>query len=178
MDSQPQPDPAQTNATAERLAAALEDMTQELARTNEELAAAKKASEDRDAALARYGRHNRTVIIADVVITVLLAVLALWTGSISGRASSASAKAASASAAASALRTAQIAGCENGNQYRAGVVASLDRLVFLLEGPHPSAKTRAAADAYERYVLSQNMPRDCVAAYPLTPAKGSSGGAS
>ena len=174
MTSPPQPDPASTVSTAARLAAALEDMTQQLALTKEELAAAKKASEDRDAALTRYGHRNRLIIVADVAITVLLAVLALWTGNISGRASSASAKAASAAAAASALHTAQVAGCENGNQYRAGVVASLDRLVFLLEGPHPGAAVQKAAAAYERYVLSQNEPRDC-RKLDAVPAEGSAG---
>ena len=66
----------------------------------------------------------------------------------------------------------------SGNQYRVGVVASLDRLVLLLEGPHPSAVVRKAAVGYERYVLSQNEPRNCQLAYSIKPQpKETTGGA-
>lgn len=173
MSSPPQPDPARTTATAERLAAALEAMAAELAD-------AKKASEDRDTAIRaaseKRDRHNFRFIVFDVIVTVVLAVGGWQLTVADGHAAAASAKAASAAATASALHAAQVAGCENGNQYRAGVVASLDRLVFLLEGPHPGAAVQKAAAAYERYVLSQNEPRDCASAYPLTPGKGGTSG--
>ncbi len=55
----------------------------------------------------------------------------------------------------------QVASCRNGNNYRAGVVASLDRLVVLLEGPHPTPAIKDAAVEYDAYVLAHNAPRDC-----------------
>jgi hypothetical protein len=127
-------------------------------------------------ALNRYGRRSRLYILFDVLVTLLIAFGGWQIASASHRADTATATAAAATASERALHTAQVAGCESGNQYRTGVVASLDRLVSILEGARPAPAVQKAAAAYERYVLSQNEPRDCAKAYPLPSAKGSGGG--
>jgi hypothetical protein len=164
-----QPDPADAIGAADRLAGALNGLSVRLD-------AVKKDSEDRDAALKRYGRHNRLGLLFDIVITALLALGGFAISNASHRADTATATAASASASEQALHAAQVTGCESGNQYRTGVVASLDRLVSILEGSHPTPAVQKAATGYERYVLSQNEPRDCAKAYPLPSAKGGGSG--
>ena len=126
--------------------------------------------------LRAYGRRNRLYIALDVLVTAaatvatVVAVHALGSAaSANSRADSADARAAAATVAEQAQHAAQVSGCVSGNQYRLGVVASLDRLVMLLEGPHPSPAVRKAAVGYEQYVLTQNEPRNCQQVYALKP---------
>jgi hypothetical protein len=165
------PDPSDPLATARYLGASMIRMAAQLK-------ASTTASEDRDAKLDRYARRSRLYICIDVFLTLALAGMGFWVSSTSERASSASTSAAAANARAAAVTAVEqaqhaeaVSGCVSGNQYRAGVVVSLDRLVMLLEGPHPTAVIRKAAVGYERYVLSKNEPRDCAASYSLPKPK-------
>lgn len=59
--------------------------------------------------------------------------------------------------------------CGVGNDRAAATVTIMNRLVFLLEGPHPDAKTIAAASAYDKFVADHNKQRDCSRVYTLFP---------
>ncbi len=96
-------------------------------------------------------RQVRNLRIGGGVMAVLLVLLGLvaWQAHVT----------------ASNLRTDSVNSCENGNSYRAGTVASFNRLVQLLEGPSPAPDVRSKADGYLKYVAEQNAPRNCEAAF-------------
>lgn len=177
------PDLADPLAMAQWLGATMGRLTKQLKDATE-------ASEDRDEKLEDYGRGNRhriwlsyVLIFIDVALTVVVIVFASQASDASTRANSATSTAAAADARAAALaaaeqaqHAAQVSGCVSGNQYRVGVVASLDRLVIILEGSNPTPAVKKAALSYEQYVLSKNEPRDCQTAYPLKPQPKETGG--
>jgi hypothetical protein len=62
-----------------------------------------------------------------------------------------------------------VSSCQAGNDRATGTIVTIDRLTFLLEGPHPSAKVQKAAAEYEAYVAQHNAPRNCTQAYHIIP---------
>jgi len=167
VTSQPQPDPASALGTAQALAEALNGVSARLDQVRHD-------SEQRDAAIDRYGRHSRRYILFDIVITVFLALGGFWVNSASHRADSATASAAAATASESALHAAQLSGCVSGNQERAGELALW---TYLFDASKPTSKAQAEAVAkFMGLVRSTFAPRDCAGMYPGTAAKGGSGG--
>ena len=113
---------------------------------------------------------NRSLI----AITALLAFGGFAISSASHRADTATASAAAATASESALHAAQLSGCEVGNQERAGELALW---TYLFDASKPTSKAQAeAVDKFMTIVRSTFAPRNCAAAYPLPPAKGSASG--
>jgi hypothetical protein len=159
------PDPPDALGAASRLAAALDGLSARLD-------AVKRDSEDRDADLKRYGRHNRLAVFFDVFITVLLALGGFMLSGASHRADTATASAAAATASGAALHAAQLSGCVSGNQERAGQLALW---TYLLDASKPTSKAQAeAVGKFMGIVRATFAARDCAAAYPLP--KGSAGG--
>lgn len=169
MTSPLQPDPADPVGAASLLAEALDRMSARLD-------AVKEDGEARDEAVAKAskGRDRKQWIAIgiDVVLTIALALLALGYSSASDRADHATASAAAATAAESALHSAQLSGCEVGNQERAGELALW---TYLFDASKPASKAQAeAVDKFMAIVRQTFEARDCAAAYPLP--KGSAGG--
>ncbi len=176
MTSPPPPDQSSAIATGQALAEALNGVSGRLDQVRQDSEARDAELAKRDAVIEKYGKRNRLGLLFDIAVTLLLALGGIVVSNASHHADTAAASASAATAAEAAEHAAQISGCQAGNQYRTGVVASLDRLVTILEGTHPSAAVQKAARDYERYVLSQNEPRDCASAYPLPAAKGGGSG--
>lgn len=105
-------------------------------------------AEEQQHVLRRQVRNLRVAGVAMTILVILLGLVA-W----------------QAHETAGALRTDSVRSCQNGNSYRAGAVASFNRLVQLLEGPTPTPAIKTAADGYLKYVAAQNAPRNCEAAF-------------
>jgi hypothetical protein len=167
VSSPPQPDPSGAIGTAQALAEALNGVSVRLDDV-------KTASEDRDAELKRYGRHNRMYVLFDIAITLLFALGGYQIADASHRADTATASAAAATASESALHSAQLSGCEVGNQERAGELALW---TYLFDASKPASKAQEqAVDKFMTIVAATFAPRNCARAYPLPPAKGTASG--
>lgn len=161
------PDLSDPLAMAQYLGASMIRLTSELKDTRE-------ASEQRDAKLDKYARRSRLYIALDVLVTVIataatvVAVHALGSASsANSHAASADASAAAATAAEQALHSAQVSGCESGNQSRAGELAVWD---YLLKASKPtSAKQAAQLAAFDQFLKATFAPRDCAVVYALKP---------
>ncbi len=132
--------------------------------------------------LRAYGRRNRLYIALDVLVTVVATVATVVAVHALGRASSANSHAASAAASAAAatgaeqaLHSAQVSGCESGNQSRAGELAVWD---YLLKASKPtSAKQAAQLAAFDQFLKATFAPRDCQQMYSLKPQPKETNGA-
>lgn len=125
--------------------------------TKDEVAATK----DEITALRRYGRRNRSFVIVDVVLTVLLAAVGL----VSAHAASQSS---AAQATATQNRTAQIVTCQASNQARAQNEQLWTYTLTLFKpkpGQTPQQQERAAVAlaALHAKVEQTFAPRDCTA---------------
>jgi hypothetical protein len=161
------PDRAAALGTAQTLANALDGMAKRLAEVN-------ASSEERDAALKKYGRRNRLAVGVDILLTVVIALLAIQNSATADRVSSANAKAVAATASATALHAAQVSGCQAGNAERAG---ELRLWTYLFHASTPGSKAQQEAVARFMVLVGETFaPRNCVKAYTLTPQKGVTGG--
>lgn len=129
----------------------------------------KKASEDRDSTLTRYGHRNRLLIYVDVLMTAVIAGMGFWISSTAGDASTARTQAAAASAAGTALHVAQLSGCQSGNEQRTGELA-LWRYLFANSTPPKSAAQKHAIASFMVLVDQTFAQRDCLKVYSLNPS--------
>ena len=154
MTSPPQPsDPADALAIAQALAGALEGMSRQLKTVNDN-------SEERDASLKRYGRHNRLFIAVDVLLTIVTTV--------------AVGVAVSASNTANQTQQASATSCAAGNDLRQTLDEVFDH-VFTAVKPPPqdTPAEKAVADrklaALEAYYHAKFAGRNCTAIYGVAP---------
>lgn len=163
----PQPDPAETNATAQVLTAALNGVSVRLDKVKADSEAAKKASEDRDDALKRAGRRTRLGLALDIVLTIVIALLAVQNNSTSARVSSADARVAAATAEANATRAASVSACQSTNVARAENAQLWRYVIGLLDMPRPGETAAQEAKGAEviadlrARVAGTFAPRDC-----------------
>jgi hypothetical protein len=158
------PDPAETNATAQGLTAALNGLAERLDTVRDD-------SEARDADLKKYGRVNRhriwlsyALVALDVILTVVVALLAV--------------QARNASATANETRAASVAACQSTNVARAENEQLWD-YVLTLFAPRPgetaaeAARGEQALASLRAHVTQTFEPRNCEQLY----AEGSGDGA-
>jgi hypothetical protein len=113
----------------------------------------------------RARRVIRALIISfvlDIALTIGLTVNSVSAHDASNRAAAASSR---ANATVAQLRAIQIAGCEAGNEYRAGQVKTWRKLLSL--APPATPQAQSIAERFVAYVKLVNMPRDCKAIYHL-----------
>lgn len=156
MTTPPRPEAIQT---AQDLTAALNGME---TRLGEAIGQGLKESKDRDAALAKYGRRNRILIIVAVIGLLLdmTATAVAVTAFIASRHNSATI---------GDVHQANLQGCEQNNVRLARQEASLDAILQPGAGGTPAQ--RAAAEAYlaaaRAKIAIAWAPRDCQRAYSL-----------
>jgi hypothetical protein len=151
-----QPDRAAALGTAQTLATALDGMAAQLK------------------AVKKSALRTRLGLGLDILLTIIIALLAWQNSSTSGRVVTADARAASATAAAMALHSAQVTGCQSGNQERAGEMALW---TYLFHASKSGSKAQQEAVAKFMVLVGDTFaPRNCSALYSLTPPKGDSRG--
>jgi hypothetical protein len=143
-----------TERVAQGLTAALERMAAELAATRADLEAARKASEDRDEALRRYGRKNRRLVVTtlaslavDVVLTVALALFAVQAHHV-------------------AVSSRNL--CLSVNAARAQQLGLWSYLISISRKP-ATADDRARVAEFEQHLRVVFAPRDCNNVKPGSP---------
>ena len=161
MTSPNEPDRAEVLGTAQVLADALNGVSERLDAVNQ-------ASEDRDAALNKYGRANRHritltygLLAVDIALTVVVAIFA--------------GQAHSAAEAASQNRQAEVSSCVSGNMLRDTLTEVFDHVFGTVRPPVTATAAQKAAEAaqlqaLEAYYRAQFAPRNCTAIYGVTPA--------
>lgn len=154
------PVPQDPLAVAEGLQAALTVMAANLA-------GAVRASEERDAKLKRYGRHNRLFIGVDVALTVVVSVALLW--------------AAGAAQTADQARQAGATSCQAGNDQRHTIAQVFDHIFASFQPPAADTAAQKAAalrkvKLLEAYYRGKFAPRNCEEIYGVAPGTPSEGG--
>lgn len=152
----PPPGDALTTATA--LQHALESMSGDL----QEVSSRLTTTEARERRARRFIRALCVSLALDLALTIGVTVATVSAHTASDRAAAASSR---ANATVAQLRAIQIAGCEAGNEYRAGQIKTWHYLLSL--SPPASPQAQRIADKFIVYIRKVNAPRDCKAIYHL-----------
>lgn len=150
-------------AAAEGLTAALSGVREDLTSLRDELGTARKASEKRDAQLAKDARRAKNIIRAlavsfclDLIVTGGLAYNTVRVNDTQD-----------------AGRASEIAACRQANVNRREDIAIWDRFLDDIAPPSARAKTtpkiRAELAGLARLIRVKDTPRDCVAFYSNGP---------
>lgn len=159
-------------AVAQGLTRALQETSGELAALRKTIDADRKASQERDAALAKYGRLNRMLVIAaivgfllDVTATTFAFVAFAEVRGLLGQVERNSATVAQ-------LHETNVSACQSGNAIRAQQEQALDGILTLgpaRPGQTPAERRAAAALlARDRARIARGWgPRNCARIYKL-----------